>query len=69
MDGKKIKTRMSRPDGLPLLVAGLWNRCEGREGVVESCNIVTRPPTPDLLSVHDRMPALLLSRDLTAWLH
>ena len=69
VDGKKIKTRMSRPDGLPLLVAGLWNRCEGREGVVESCNIVTRPPTPDLLSVHDRMPALLLSKDLKTWFH
>ena len=68
VDGKKIKMRMSRPDGLPLLVAGLWNRCEGSEGVVESCMLVTRPPTADLLSVHDRMPALLLSKDLPAWL-
>jgi putative SOS response-associated peptidase YedK len=69
VDGKKQKTRMSRPDGLPLLVAGLWNRCEGSEGTTESCTLVTRPPTPDLLSVHDRMPALLLSKDLKAWFH
>jgi putative SOS response-associated peptidase YedK len=34
---------------------------------VESCTIVTRPPTPDLLNVHDRMPALLLIRDLKTW--
>ena len=69
MDGKKIKTRLSRPDRLPLLVAGLWNSCEGSESVVESCTLVTRPLTADLLSVHDRMPALLLSKDLKTWLH
>lgn len=68
VDGKKWKTRLSRPDGLPLLVAGLWNRCEGSGGTVESCTLVTRPPTSDLLSVHDRMPALL-SRDLETWFH
>jgi putative SOS response-associated peptidase YedK len=65
----KQKTRIARVDGLPLLVAGLWNRCAGLEGMVESCTLVTRPPTPDLLHVHDRMPALLLSGDLAAWLH
>ena len=45
VEGKKQKTRMARPDGLPLLVAGLWNRTEGPQGVVESCTVVTRPPT------------------------
>jgi putative SOS response-associated peptidase YedK len=65
----KQKTRIARSDGLPLLVAGLWNRCGGPEERVESCTIVTRPLTPDLLHVHDRMPALLLSGELDAWLH
>ena len=69
VDGKKIKTRMSRPDGLPLLLAGLWNRIAGPLGEVESCTLVTRPPTADLMCVHDRMPALLLSRDLKTWLY
>lgn len=69
VEGKKQKTRMSRPDGLPLLVAGLWNRTTGPLGVVESCTVVTRPPTPDVQGVHDRMPALMLSGELEAWLH
>jgi putative SOS response-associated peptidase YedK len=69
-EGKtKQKTRIARRDGLPLLVAGLWNRCEGPEGLVESCTLVTRPPTADLRHMHDRMPALLLSGELDAWLH
>ncbi len=60
---------MARPDGLPLLVAGLWNRATGPQGVVESCTVVTRPPTSDGQHVHDRMPALLLSGELDTWLH
>ena len=64
-DGKKRKVRITRPDGLPLLAAGLWNR--STDGG-ESCTLVTRVPTLDLEHVHDRMPALLLSRDLDAWL-
>ncbi|GGR40618.1 SOS response-associated peptidase [Deinococcus ruber] len=64
-DGKKTKVRIARPDGLPLLAAGLWNRAE--DGT-ESCTIVTRPAPADLEAVHDRAPVLLLSKDLPTWL-
>ncbi|ULH18325.1 SOS response-associated peptidase (plasmid) [Deinococcus sp. KNUC1210] len=64
-DGTKSNVRIARPDGLPLLAAGLWNRSE--DGV-ESCTVVTRAPTADLEAVHGRMPALLLTADLPAWL-
>lgn len=67
-NGQKQKVRVARRDGKPLLVAGLWNCIDTPEGPLESCTVVTRPPTPDLIEVHDRMPALLLSKDLRAWL-
>ncbi len=35
---------------------------------LESCIIITRLPTLDAVEVHDRMLALLLSKDLEAWL-
>ncbi|GGO41774.1 hypothetical protein GCM10008949_53010 [Deinococcus humi] len=38
------------------------------DGPLESCTIVTRPPTLDLVEVHNRMPALLLSKALEVWL-
>ncbi|GGO33777.1 SOS response-associated peptidase [Deinococcus humi] len=66
--GVKTLVRIARKDARPLLVAGLWNRTMTPDGPLESCTIVTRPPTPDLVEVHDRMPALLLSKDLEAWL-
>jgi putative SOS response-associated peptidase YedK len=64
----KAQVRIARKDSKPLLVAGLWNRILTPDGPLEGCTIVTRPPTPDLEGVHDRMPALLLSKDIDAWL-
>lgn len=58
----------TRKDGRPLLVAGLWNCVQTPNGPLESCTLVTRPPTPDLVDVHDRMPALLLNKDVGTWL-
>lgn len=65
--GVKTRVRISRRESKPLLVAGLWSRTKTPQGPLESCTIVTRPPTADLLEVHDRMRALLLARDLEAW--
>lgn len=62
------KVRIARKDSKPLLVAGLWNCIETPNGPLKSCTIVTRPPTPDLADVHNRMPALLLCRDMFTWL-
>lgn len=67
-DGKKQKVRISRKDSKPLLVAGLWNCTLTPDGPLESCTIVTRPVTSDLITVHDRLPALLLTKDIPTWL-
>ncbi|WP_216322850.1 SOS response-associated peptidase [Deinococcus aestuarii] len=60
--------RVYRPDHRPLLAAGLWEVTVTPDGPLESVTVVTRDPVPGL-DVHDRMPALLLSQDLDAWLH
>ncbi|WP_255808203.1 SOS response-associated peptidase family protein [Deinococcus sp. KNUC1210] len=64
--GVKTKVRIARPDGLPLLAAGLWNCTE--DGTA-SCTVMTRPAPAELDGAHDRAPALLLTRDLEAWLY
>lgn len=65
----KSKVRIARPDDRPLLAAGLWAQQDTDTGPLLSCTVITRPPTEDLTEVHDRMPALLLTQDLDAWLH
>ncbi|GGO35828.1 SOS response-associated peptidase [Deinococcus humi] len=64
----KSKVRIARPDNRPLIAAGLWSQQDTPDGPLVSCTVMTRPPTKDLTEIHDRMPALLLTKDLDAWL-
>ena len=51
--------------------AGLWDRSEGSDGVVESCTILTMPANALLTEIHNsghRMPAILQEQDHEAWL-
>ena len=59
-----------RPGNDPLALAGLWDSWTepgGRE--VESFTIVVRPARPDIASIHDRMPAILLEEYWDSWLN
>jgi putative SOS response-associated peptidase YedK len=53
-------------------LAGLWDASRADDGsVIESCTIITMPPNPLLAEIHNakqRMPAILQSQDIEAWL-
>jgi putative SOS response-associated peptidase YedK len=51
--------------------AGLWDRSEGPNGVIESCTLITMPANALLQQIHNvkqRMPAILRQSEHTAWL-
>lgn len=45
--------------GEPFAFAGLWERWEGEEGLMESCALITTTPNAAVGAVHDRMPTIL----------
>lgn len=55
-------------DGRPFAFAGLWERWQGSEGVVESCAIITTSANEVVAPLHDRMPVILPPRSLAPWL-
>lgn len=63
---------VSRPDGEPLALAGLWEEWRGpdRDGssVVRSCTIITTTPNDLMATIHDRMPAILPPGAWDQWL-
>jgi putative SOS response-associated peptidase YedK len=71
---KKQPFYIFRPDGEPLVFAGLWARwrpkgdddakADDEIEVVESCTILTCGPNSDMEPIHDRMPVLVPA---TAW--
>ncbi|MBK1701872.1 SOS response-associated peptidase [Thiococcus pfennigii] len=69
--GSKVKQPyfISRTDGAPLAMAGLWERWRGPVGeVVESCAVIVTAANRLLRPIHDRMPVLLDPEHFAAWL-
>ncbi|WP_316411615.1 SOS response-associated peptidase [Mesoterricola silvestris] len=54
--------------GGPLAFAGLWDRWEGPEGVLETCTILTTSANGAMAPIHDRMPVILAREDYGRWL-
>lgn len=73
--GGKRPFWIHREGGRPFLMAGIWDAWipdglpgEPAASAVETCAIVTRPASPDLEDIHDRMPACLDGPAAEAWL-
>lgn len=48
---------------------GLWDRCRTEAGeVIESCTIVTTPPSESVKALHDRMPLIIPRGSYGDWL-
>ena len=59
-----------RPDNEPLALAGLWDSWTDPSGKeIESFTIIVRPARPDILAIHDRMPAILPEEHWDSWLN
>ncbi|MGD1916616.1 MAG: SOS response-associated peptidase [Phycisphaerales bacterium] len=63
-DKTKQPHYITRADGEPLLLAGLWD-CWRDE--LESCTILTTSPNAEMATLHDRMPCVLEPGEVAAW--
>ncbi|MEI6701048.1 MAG: SOS response-associated peptidase [Actinomycetota bacterium] len=65
---------ISRIDGKPALLAGLWEEWrdpeapEGTSGIVRTCTVLTRPANADVAHLHDRMPVIVEDDSIDRWL-
>lgn len=69
-DKKKQPFYITRADGQPLALAGLYATWSGPEGEeIDSVATITVAANAQLAHIHDRMPAILIERDqIDAWL-
>jgi putative SOS response-associated peptidase YedK len=70
-DKKKRPYYITRADGAPMALAGLYATWSGPEGEeVDSVATITVAANPQLSVIHDRMPAILLDdRQIDDWLN
>ncbi|MCA9280324.1 MAG: SOS response-associated peptidase [Phycisphaeraceae bacterium] len=61
---------ISRADGDPMYLAGLWERWQSKDDeseVIESCTILTTMPNAEMTPIHNRMPCIIEPEQVQAW--
>lgn len=68
--GRKTPYYFYRPDGVPLMVAGLWSvwRPTPTADPLLTCTVITTDAVVEFAEVHDRMPLSLAQADWDRWL-
>ena len=68
--GRKTPFFFYRPDGKPMLVAGLWSvwRPDPAGEPLLTCTVITTDAVGGFARVHDRMPLVLAESDWDRWL-
>jgi putative SOS response-associated peptidase YedK len=68
--GSKTAHAISRADGGLLFLAGLWDRCQAEEGLVESYTLpmIDTAAGDDVAPFHNRQPVVLDARRAAVWL-
>ncbi len=66
--GIKQPHHISRKDGEPFAMAGLWDLWKGPHGDVLSCSIIVTSANAFMKPLHDRMPVILDPNDYERWL-
>lgn len=68
--GQKLKQPyfVHMADDAPFAFAGLWERWEREDKVLESCTILTTGANPLMATIHTRMPVILAPEDYRNWM-
>jgi putative SOS response-associated peptidase YedK len=71
--GAKQPHYFSRADGQPMAFAGLAERWRDKNAgpdapAIRSCTVITSSASPDMSSIHDRMPVILDPATFDVWL-
>lgn len=65
---KKLYLDITRSDGRPLGVAGIYSAIKTSDGLILSTAMLTREPGGQMARIHDREPAVIEPEHFAAWL-
>ena len=68
-DGHKQPYFINLVGDKPFAFAGIWERWEKGDAVLESCSIIVTKANELMLPIHERMPVILDPSDYDAWMN
>lgn len=66
--GQKLPWYVTRADGAPMVLAGIWQDWERDDHAVTSCAVVTCAANSDMARIHHRLPVILGPDEWSLWL-
>ncbi len=66
--GKSVPYRVTRSDGAPLVMAGIWQDWEREGKKISTCAIITTEANSKTAEIHHRLPVILSPEDWPLWL-
>jgi putative SOS response-associated peptidase YedK len=67
-DGVKTPYYIEADADQGLALAGLWDRWQKGDRVIESCTIITAAAPPEMQAIHSRIPVHLAPEEIKPWL-
>ncbi|MEE9427232.1 MAG: SOS response-associated peptidase [Paracoccaceae bacterium] len=67
-DGNRLPWYITRADGEPIVLAGIWQSWGGDDEPVNACAVVTTGANTAMSKIHHRMPVILSPADFGLWL-
>lgn len=68
LDGNKVPHHIRMRDSCVFAFAGLWDRWEASDDIIESCTIIVMPSNEVMQPIHERMPAIIAPAYYDCWL-
>ncbi len=67
-DNHRLPWYITRRDGAPLVMAGIWRRWQGADTEITCCAVLTIAANETMGRIHHRMPVVLSGGDWPLWL-
>ncbi|MEM6375230.1 MAG: SOS response-associated peptidase, partial [Pseudomonadota bacterium] len=67
-EGNRLPWYIARPDGEPIVFAGIWQIWDKAETPIATCAIVTCAANATMSGIHHRMPVILAQENWPLWL-
>jgi putative SOS response-associated peptidase YedK len=68
VNDRKVPHHIRMRDGDVFAFAGLWDRWESEDQVLDSCSIIVMPANEVMKPLHERMPAIIAPANYDLWL-
>ena len=67
-EGMRFPWYITRVDGSPIVLAGIWQEWEHEGARISTCAVVTTGANNAMSAIHHRMPVLVAADDFALWL-